>query len=213
MRGESVELNGQQNAFLGNDNRFVPEFKPSVSSGQEGGLKMIPNTIQKRGKEYSIEAIREPTINDVEKLQDKIIVNNKGGLLFEETNFGEVSEQRNRLLVDLLSKTSYMEKVGTGINRIKNSCNENGNKVFFEFDDSFFVNILTNRKNIPKNIPKKERQELILKVVKENKFNQKSFASIIGVNVKTIKRDVRELGDKIEFVGSKKKGRGVIKNE
>jgi hypothetical protein len=37
-------------------------------------------------------------------------------LLFPKDEFGKKSEARNRLLVDLLARTNFMEKAGTGIN-------------------------------------------------------------------------------------------------
>jgi len=42
--------------------------------------------------------------------------------LFPEKEFGRKSEARNRLLVDLLARTDFMEKAGTGIKRITNAC-------------------------------------------------------------------------------------------
>lgn len=46
----------------------------------------------------------------VEKLKSSIVINNKGELLFPESEFGKRSEARNRLLVDLLVRTDFMEK-------------------------------------------------------------------------------------------------------
>jgi len=193
----------------------------------------IESLERKEYPEYPEEAYREAIINAivhrdyfnggevaVEKLKDKIIVNNKGGLLFDEKDFGKKSEQRNRLIADLLSKTNYMEKVGTGINRIKNACNFNGNKFDFDFnEDDFFVTIYSNKKNVGKNVDKNvgknvgksERQRLILERVRKGLFNQREFALEVGVDTKTIERDVEKLKDKIEFVGSKKGGKWVLK--
>ena len=79
----------------------------------------------------------------VEKLKNSIIINNPGGLLFEKEKFGRFSFYRNRLIADLLSKTIYMERAGTGIERIKNFCKNNGNKVEFDFDSSCFFTIIS----------------------------------------------------------------------
>lgn len=54
----------------------------------------------------------------IEKLKSSIIINNKGELLFPKSEFGKKSEARNRLLVDLLARTDFMEKAGTGIKRV-----------------------------------------------------------------------------------------------
>ena len=41
----------------------------------------------------------------------------------------------NRLLVDLLARTDFMGKAGTGIKRVTDACNANGNKCTFNFSD------------------------------------------------------------------------------
>jgi len=100
--------------------------------------------------EYPIEAYREAIVNAVihfdyflgdtiavEKLKSSIVINNKGELLFPKSEFSKKSEARNRLLVDLLARTDFMEKAGTGIKRVTNACIENGNRLNFEFSDSF----------------------------------------------------------------------------
>ena len=105
--------------------------------------------------DYSIDAYREAIVNAiihrdyfesaevaVEKLKNSIIINNPGGLLFGKEKFGRFSFYRNSLIADLLSKTIYMERVGTGIERIKNFCKNNGNKVKFDFDDFCFFTII-----------------------------------------------------------------------
>ena len=113
---------------------------------------------RKEYPEYPEDAYREAVVNAVvhrdyfngdeiavEKLKSSIIINNKGGLLFDKKKFGKISEQRNRLIADLLSKTNYMEKVGTGIKRINTACKQNNNKVKFDFDDSFWIQIYSNK--------------------------------------------------------------------
>jgi ATP-dependent DNA helicase RecG len=81
--------------------------------------------------EFPIEAYREAIVNSIihfdyflgdtiaiEKLKSSIVLNNKGELLFPESDFGKRSEARNRLLVDLLARTDFMEKAGTGVKRV-----------------------------------------------------------------------------------------------
>jgi predicted HTH transcriptional regulator len=53
-------------------------------------------------------------------------------------------EARNLLLVDLLIRTDFMEKAGTGIKRVTNACIKNGNEVNFEFSDSFWITMKSN---------------------------------------------------------------------
>jgi len=78
----------------------------------------------------------------VEKLKDGLIINNPGNSLVSKQEFGTTSRLRNRLIADLLSKTVFMEKVGTGIKRIKANCEKNKDKVEFKLAKSDFFVIL-----------------------------------------------------------------------
>jgi predicted HTH transcriptional regulator len=73
-------------------------------------------------------------------LKSSIVINNKEELLFDVKEFDTKSELRNRLLADLLSRTAFMEWVGTGIKRIRQACSLNGNRVSFDsFGLGFFL--------------------------------------------------------------------------
>ena len=177
--------------------------------------------------EYPEDAYREAIINAIihfdyfegtniaiEKLKSSIVINNKGELLFDEKDLGIKSEPRNRLLADLLSKTKYMEKVGTGIKRIRDACSLNGNKIEFAFSDSFWVKIYSNiktsqkpAKNQPK--PAKEKRKLmIIEAIREERFTKRGFAEEINVNKSTVESDLEELRyeKKITFIGYPKGG-------
>jgi len=105
--------------------------------------------------EYRVEAYREAIVNAVihrdyfeersdiavEKLKNKIIINNPGGLIFPKDKFGILSMPRNRLIADLIARTYFMEKAGTGIKRIQTYSKKNGNNVNFNINEFFFVEI------------------------------------------------------------------------
>lgn len=57
----------------------------------------------------------------------------------------------------MLSRTEYMEKAGTGIQRVKDACSSNGNKILFDFTDSFWVTIETNE-NVTENVTENREQ-------------------------------------------------------
>ena len=73
-------------------------------------------------------------------MRDFIYINNPGGLVpyLKKEEFGTVSKPRNTLLADLLSRTYFMEKVGTGIKRIQEECKKNNNKVEIKPTDHHF---------------------------------------------------------------------------
>ncbi|MCK9321535.1 MAG: putative DNA binding domain-containing protein [Bacteroidales bacterium] len=125
----------------------------------------IKDLNRKEFPEYPIEAYREAIVNAIihfdyflgdtiaiEKLKNSIIINNKGELLFPKDEFGKKSEARNRLLVDLLARTNFMEKAGTGIKRVSDACISNGNRVDFDFSDSFWITMHSN--NLDANLDK-----------------------------------------------------------
>jgi len=187
--------------------------------------------------EYPLEAYREAIVNAiihfdyflgdtiaVEKLKGSIIINNKGELLFPESEFGKRSEARNRLLVDLLARTDYMEKAGTGIRRVTDACFENGNKYNFSFSDAFWVTIETNvpddvpdgvPDDVPDDVPDK-RIEFVFELIKKN--NQvflKDLAITLKVSTRTIRRDIEKLKNmnRLKRIGSEKSGYWIIIND
>ena len=63
----------------------------------------------------------------VEVFRNKLIVSNIGGLVewLPKEDFGRYSRPRNNLMTNLLSRTPLMEKIGSGINRMKDAMTEN----------------------------------------------------------------------------------------
>ena len=154
----------------------------------------------------------------IEKLRSSIIINNKGELLFPENDFGKRSEARNRLLADLLARTDFMEKAGTGIKRVTDACSQNNNEVTFDFTDSFWVTIKTNIKKIepliePLNGPLNKREMQIVNLIKlNNKITIEKLAINTNASKATIKRDIAKLKElKILMrMGSRKNGYWIV---
>ncbi len=173
--------------------------------------------------EYPIEAYREAIVNAIihfdyflgdtiaiEKLKSSIVVNNKGELLFPESDFGKRSEARNRLLADLLTRTKYMEKAGTGIKRVKDACAENGNECIFDFNDAFWVTIHSNIDDTDNDTDNDtDRKNIILSIIQKNsKITINEIAKKLGISKSTILRDIKKLktNNKLRRIGSEKKG-------
>jgi len=112
-----------------------------------------------------------------------------------------------------------MEKVGTGINRIKNACKENGNKFEFDFKgEDFFVTIYSNKGNFRENegITEgiTEGINLVIKFIEDNPGKRIPYiSSSLKIPSKTIERWVKELKEKnlIEFRDSNKIGGYYVK--
>ena len=168
----------------------------------------------------------------VEKLKSSILINNPGGLIpsFPREQFGNWSWPRNRLLADLLSKTIFMEKVGTGIRRIRKFCLENNNAIDIKPGDTYFSVEMKSPKvveitsqdvgenvgvnvgeNVGENLGVKlsKNQNLILQLLLENKeLSIEKLAESVGITARSIERNISLLKDKglLERVGSDRTG-------
>ena len=111
--------------------------------------------------QYPEAAIREAVVNAImhrdyydasgdtmiEMFQDRIMVSNPGGLVpwLRPEDFGKYSRTRNRVVASLLMRTSYAEKMGTGILRINGALVEAGlSEAEFSFDEfNFSITLLS----------------------------------------------------------------------
>ncbi|NQU79948.1 MAG: HTH domain-containing protein [Bacteroidetes bacterium] len=176
--------------------------------------------------EYPIEAYREAVVNAIihfdyflgdtiaiEKLKSSIIINNKGELLFPEKDFGKRSEARNRLLADLLARTDFMEKAGTGIKRVRDACKANNNNIHFNFTDAFWVTIETNvTNNVVDNVVDNRLKKIMELVTEDNQISASQMAKILNITSRTVQRDIGKLKNqnKIKRAGSEKGGHWVV---
>jgi len=241
-----------------NDNKRVEILdKKEVDLGIIGNIEFAFNYVKERVSvrykirgvkreefpEFPEEAYREMIINAivhrdyfgnrevaVEKLKNQVVTNNPGGLLssFPKEEFGKLSYPRNKLLADLLSRTKFMERVGTGIKRIRDSCEMNKNKVEFRPSENyFFVEIFPSKEfekigeekesgglNVPEKSQKSprkvpEKYQEIIELLKENPYlSRKEISLKLGMGEETIQSRLRKLvkDGLIERVGPDKGG-------
>jgi predicted HTH transcriptional regulator len=164
----------------------------------------------------------------VEKFENMIVVNNPGGLVasFPIYEFGKLSWPRNRLLADLLSKTIFMEKVGTGIKRMERFCNEIGNTIDIKpLSTHFFVEMESPKKLLPDNglknskkdgIKLNKSQERIINLVMEDKnITHESLAEKVGISIRNVEKRIADLKQKriLIRIGSRKSGCWEIDRE
>ena len=191
----------------------------------------IKDIKRKEFPEYPIEAYREAIVNSIihfdyflgdtiaiEKLKSSIIINNKGELLFPKKDFGKRSEVRNRLLADLLIRTEFMEKAGTGIQRITDACNANGNNCVFDFTDAFWITIKSNKvtdndtdndtDNVTDNVTDSRKNQIIKLIQENNQISMTQLAKKLSVTKMTIVRDITRLKENniIKRIGPAKGG-------
>jgi ATP-dependent DNA helicase RecG len=77
----------------------------------------------------------------VEVFDDRVVVVSPGGLPsgLSKQEFGIKSVRRNHLIADLLARTRYIEKAGTGIERIKKDAANHDCKLEISYDENWFT--------------------------------------------------------------------------
>ena len=75
----------------------------------------------------------------VEIFDNRVEISNPGELLFDKARFGRTSIARNPVIFDLFYRLGLIEKIGSGINRIRDAIAERGLNVKFEMDDFFTI--------------------------------------------------------------------------
>ena len=125
-------------------------------------------------------------------------------------DFGKVSVQRNPLIASLLLRANYIEKMGTGIKRIKNTLMKAGNpKPSFSYKGFFIITF--KRKNAPVNAPINisDTQVKILLEIKANPYiTYDEIVKLINKSRSIVVRNISQLKDreKIKRVGGRKTG-------
>ena len=139
----------------------------------------------------------------------------EGQFIEFKEKFGFISLPRNKLLADVISKTIFMEKVGTGIKRIKDYCYNNNNGIKFEVEDYFFTIINSNKskdgikdgikltknpqitaQNLAQKVGSKlvETQIKILLLMEENpRITKLEIASILELSTTAIDKNILKL--------------------
>ena len=206
-------------------------------------MKEQGNATRKEVLEIPEEALKEAIINGIchrlyteegarvmiEIYDDRVSIVSPGGIPkgITQENFGKRSIARNPVIADLLRRTHYIEKAGTGIGRMKELMDKAGlREPQFKYDDFFEVNFLRpsyydkdygtydlskKKESIKERLNK--TQVRILELIKENaSITQREMAQIIGLAMPTIRKNIGILKKKniISRIGSTKKGKWII---
>jgi ATP-dependent DNA helicase RecG len=201
---------------------------------------IIKSLERKEILQFPKEAFREAVVNAImhrdyfdktsdimiEVYKNKLIIFNPGGLVswLKPEEFGKISKTRNSLIASLLSRTSYSEKMGTGIKRIRTAMKKQGlQKPKFEFYEHSFYIELHDSKDTVKDIVKdtvkdtvklNNNQKEILNSMKNNsKITVEELSIKIGINERNIKKNISKLKELglIKRIGSDKSGYWEVK--
>ena len=166
----------------------------------------------------------------VEIYDDRVSIVSPGGVPkgITKENFGKRSIARNPIIADLLRRTHYIEKAGTGIGRMKELMKNAGLKEpEFKYDDFFEVTFLRpsyydknygtydlsqNKMNDKKEKLSKTQTEILELIKEDSSITQKEMSKIIGLALPTIQKNITILKNKniISRQGATKKGKWII---
>ena len=167
----------------------------------------------------------------VEFYDDRVMVFSPGslpnGLTFEDIKKG-ITAKRNNILVSALDKANYIENYASGIRRVfEDYKNFDKQPEYFISDNGVIVTLYNKNYKLKKNDPindpinskklnKNQRQEEIIKIIAQNPFvTRNKLSKKLNVSEVTIKRDLSDLQkeNKLEYQGSKKTGKWVVKSK
>lgn len=158
----------------------------------------------------------------IEVFDDRVQISNPGGLPsgLKPSEFGTRSVARNPLIASLLHRIDYIEKVGTGISRIRQAVEENGKtSVGFSYDGSFSVVFrkrgVSSEKTVEKTVEKgsEKSSEKILDLIKHNpSITREEIGEMTNLSIRGVEWNLAKLKNegKIKRVGSRKSGHWEI---
>ena len=148
------------------------------------------------------------------------------GLTLENIKQGMVAK-RNKITVEILDKLDAIENYASGVRRIFKDYIGFDKQPEYSISDNGIIVTLYNMNyneaqnevindgiNDGKKLNSIERKNIILKLIEGNEnISAKQIIETINVSRPTIERDLKELKEenKIEYVGSRKSGKWIIK--
>lgn len=150
-------------------------------------------------------------------------ISNLGGLPsgLSRESFGHKSVTRNLLIADLLHRVGYIEKISTGIRRIRDAVAETDNcSVKFEIDEHWLTSVFyrnkSQRNNVTDNTNSQNRQQSSHQPISSDISSDITSAKILELLKSTPTLSARQISeilqistraaDKIKREGSKKYG-------
>ena len=150
---------------------------------------------------------------------DRVEISNPGGLPpgLQKEAFGRKSVTRNPIIADLLHRVGYIEKIGTGIKRIRDAVAAHGGcSVEFDYDEYWFTTIFYRRQaNISSDISSDITSNKILELLKKTPtLSASKISKILQISTRTVEKHLSNLkaANKIKREGSKKYGYWKINN-
>jgi len=141
---------------------------------------------------------------------DRVEISNPGGLLFDKNELGLRSLARNHLLVDMAFRLNLVEKLGSGINKIKDLCDKLKLPVDFDISSDWFTVVFYRRLQEGgfSKTTQETTQEILSLIRAKPTITRKELAQNINLSEEGVKYHLTQLRKKsiIKHVGSTKKG-------
>jgi ATP-dependent DNA helicase RecG len=153
-------------------------------------------------------------------MTSKVVVN-PGGLVkwLKPEEFGTISKTRNPIIASLLARTIFVEKLGTGINRIRKAM-ESSNLPAPEFkfyEYSFYVNLFDETMiKLVETVGSKlvENQlKIVLLILEDEKITKNRMSEILNISDTAVDKNILKLKNLgiIKRVGPAKGGHWEVK--
>ncbi|TVM01751.1 ATP-binding protein [uncultured Candidatus Kuenenia sp.] len=182
--------------------------------------------------EIPLDALREAVVNAivhrnytingtsiyVRIFDDRVEIENPGGLPdgITKRDFGKSSVRRNPIIADLFHRMGKVERMGSGIERMRELMREAGLKEpVFEMDAFFRVIFYRDPRyslKAGKDITRKTTRKIIEAIAKKSDITQKELAELIGITDDGIKYHITRLRKKgiLKRIGPDKGGHWEI---
>ena len=229
--GSIISLIENGEAFIKRNNRVM--WRKTDNSREE-----MPEYVERSCHEALINGLahRDYLINGsevhIDIYDDRMEIYSPGGmpdgsLIQERDPLTVPSTRRNPVLADVLNRLGYMERKGSGLEKIISGYEfqvnyDESKKPKFRSDRYQFTVVMPNLnydvpRNVPQNVPQNVSQDnmedqIISLIQKNNKISTEKMAMILGVSSKTVKRRIKQM-DQVNYIGRGSNGHWEISEE
>lgn len=213
--GGIISLIENGEAFIKRNNRIM--WRKTDNSREE-----MPEYVERSYHEALINGLahRDYLINGsevhIDIYDDRIKIYSPGGmpdgsLIQARDPLTIPSTRRNPVLADILSRLGYMERKGSGFEKIISGYEvqinyDESKRPIFRSDRYQFTVVMPNLnynvpRDVPQDVPQNKLDEQIIHLIqKNNKISTEKMSAILGVSSKTIKRHIKAMPH-VNYIG------------
>lgn len=227
---DDAEYSGSIISLIENGEAFIKRNSRMMWRKTDNSREEMPEYVERSYHEALINGLahRDYLINGsevhIDIYDDRMEIYSPGGmpdgsLIQERDPLTVPSTRRNPVLADVLNRLGYMERKGSGFEKIISGYEfqinyDESKKPEFRSDRYQFTVVMQNLnydavgnvpqnvpRNVPRNVPQDKLDSQIISLIqKNNKISTEKIAMILGVSSKTIKRHIKEM-DHVNYIG------------